>query len=52
MGSPLAWSVVGSLGLPNGIDKLHYFSLARTGLQEADFDVRVMQPPAPQDLCP
>ncbi len=51
LSSPLHWSTVGSSGLPSGVDKIHYFSLAKTGLQEADFDVRTALPPTPQDFC-
>jgi len=49
--SPLRWSTVGSLGLPSGAGRLHWFSLDKSGLQEAEFDVRTSTPPSPQDQC-
>lgn len=51
MPSPLIWSTVGNLGLPDGPHNLHWFSLTPTGLQDADFDLRAMATPAPADTC-
>jgi hypothetical protein len=49
--SPLTWSTTGSIGLPNKHGGLHWFSLAKTGLQEADFNEKTFAGPTNQDLC-
>ncbi len=36
--SPISWSYIGNLGLVRGPSKVHWVSLSRDGLQEADFD--------------
>ncbi len=49
--SPLAWSYIGSLGLVRNADNLHWVSLTRGGVEEADFDLKAAMPPTATDRC-
>ncbi|AKJ31756.1 hypothetical protein [Caldimonas brevitalea] len=49
--SPLAWSYTGSVGLMRGANKVHWVSLGRRGIEEADFDLTQAAPPSAEDLC-
>lgn len=49
--SPIPWTIEGSLGLVRSPTSLHWVSLTREGLREADFDLRQAVPPSAADLC-
>ncbi|WKB51840.1 hypothetical protein [Eleftheria terrae] len=49
--SPLAWSTPGSPGRVRDAWHLHWASLERRGLQEADFELARATPPSGEDLC-
>lgn len=49
--SPLAWSYIGSLGLMRNAESLHWVSLTRGGVEEADFDLKTATPPLMTDRC-
>jgi hypothetical protein len=49
--SPLAWSYTGSLGLVRNANSLHWVSLTRGGLDEANFDLKAAMPPTDVDRC-
>ena len=49
--SPLAWSYIGSLGLVRDAEHLHWVSLTRGGVEEADFDLKAAAPPTAMDRC-
>lgn len=49
--SPLAWSTIGSVGLPRNAAQLHWVSLSKMGIQEIEFDTRAATPPTAADRC-
>lgn len=49
--SPIAWSYVGSVGLMRNATQIHWVSLDKIGLQEADFNTRDATAPTAADRC-
>lgn len=49
--SPIAWSYIGSLGLMRNASQVHWISLTKAGLQEADFNLRDALAPTAVDRC-
>ena len=50
--SSIPWFTMGSVGLVRNASNLHWVSLTRNGLQEADFDLHAAQPLGGKAACP
>ena len=49
--SPVPWSYIGSVGLMRNSSQIHWVSLTKTGIQEADFNVGSATAPSAADRC-
>ena len=49
--SPVQWSYIGSIGLMRNSSQIHWVSLSKTGIQEADFNVGGATAPTAADRC-
>lgn len=49
--SPIEWSYTGSVGLTRDDSRIHWVSLSKTGLQEADFNLKEAGLPSVTDRC-
>ena len=49
--SPVNWSYIGNVGLMRNSSQIHWVSLSKTGIQEADFNVSDAKTPSAADRC-